>query len=279
LGQPLTRFRSIPYFSVMSQGSTPAASAPCPSCGTPASGKFCGECGAALLGVKCTSCSALLTPGALFCHRCGVGVGGRPSRATAAAATSPSGQRSIVPWVLAGAALLALVIMVASQQASAPTAASGGTMPLGTAPAGRAPDISAMSPRERADRLFDRVMNMSAQGKTDSAAFFASMAVGAYESVGPLDLDLRYDYGRMAEMSGDLPLAQSQADTILQENPDHLLGLILAARVAQARNDEATANRHLAHLARAEKVELAKSLDEYVRHRNDIDAAIALTKK
>jgi hypothetical protein len=122
-------------------------------------------------------------------------------------------------------------------------------------------------------------MNMSAQGKADSAAFFASMAVGAYESVGPLDLDLRYDYGRMAEMAGELPLAQAQADTILQENPDHLLGLILASRVAQARNDVTTANKHLAHLVRAEKTEMAKSLDEYVRHKNDIDAAIALTKK
>jgi hypothetical protein len=145
--------------------------------------------------------------------------------------------------------------------------------------ASRAPDISSMSPRERADRLFDRVMNMSAQGKADSAAFFASMAVGAYESVGPLDLDLRYDYGRMAEMAGDLPLAQAQADTILRENPDHLLGLILAARVAQAKGNASLSNQHLAHVVRAEKTELAKSLDEYVRHKNDIDAAIALTKK
>lgn len=239
------------------------------------------------MGVKCASCSALLTPGALFCHRCGAGVGGRPSRSAAAAAdaavVAPPGQRSIVPWVLAGAALLALVIMVAAQQGASPSGnAATATTPLGAAPLGagtRAPDISAMSPRDRADRLFDRVMRLSAEGKVDSATFFASMAVGAYESVGPLDLDLRYDYGRMAEMAGELPLAQAQADSIMRENPDHLLGLILAARVAQARNDVAAANRHLAHLARAEKTELAKSLDEYTRHRNDIDAAIALSKK
>lgn len=240
------------------------------------------------MGVKCASCNALLTPGALFCHRCGAGVGGRPAVSSAAlgahsAGGAPFGQRSILPWVVGGAALLALVIMVAAQQGAssagnAPTTA----MPLGAAPpmgGGRAPDISSMSPRERADRLFDRVMSMSAQGKADSAAFFAQMAVGAYESVGPLDLDLRYDYGRMAEMAGDLPLAQAQADSILRENPDHLLGLILAARVAQAKSDEAAASRYLARVVRAEKTELAKSLDEYVRHKNDIDAAIALTKK
>jgi uncharacterized protein HemY len=80
-------------------------------------------------------------------------------------------------------------------------------------------------------------------------------------------------------MAGDLPLAKAQADTILRENPDHLLGLILAARVAQAKNDVAGSNAYLAHVVRSEKTELAKSLDEYTRHKNDIDAAIALAKK
>jgi hypothetical protein len=230
-----------------------------------------------MLGVNCATCNALLTPGSSFCHRCGTPVGGRASRPAVAAAASP--QRSILPWVVAGAALLGLVIMVAAQQgrSEGPTGspgAMGAGAPLAQG-AVRAPDISSLTPRERADRLYDRVMTMSAQGKADSAAFFASMAVGAYEALAPLDNDLRYDYGRMAEIAGELDLAQAQADSILRENPDHLLGLILRARVAQARNDTAGYQRLLARVISARETELAKSLEEYTRHRSDIDAAIA----
>ena len=46
----------------------------------------------------------------------------------------------------------------------------------GAAGAGRAPDLSQMSPRDIADRLFDRVMRLSSEGKVDSAQFFATMA-------------------------------------------------------------------------------------------------------
>lgn len=272
--------------------SSPAASAPCPNCGATSQGKFCSECGAALLGVHCGSCNALLTPGAKFCHRCGTTVGSAaaPRAAAATAAPAAAAPRSILPWVVAGAALLALVIMVAAQQGRGPApAADAGATPLGGgapfaggAGAGgavRAPDISNMTPRERADRLYDRVMTMSAAGKADSAAFFASMAVGAYEALAPLDNDLRYDYGRMAEMAGDYALAKAQADSIFRENPDHLLALILAARVAQAKKDEAGSKKLLARLVAAEKTEMAKSLEEYARHKNDIDAAVALGRK
>ncbi len=255
---------------------------PCPSCGTSSTGKFCSNCGSAMMGANCASCSALLTPGARFCHRCGTTVGGASH---AAPARVPSGEKSVVPWVVAGAALLAMVILVAAQQGRSPAPTIGDAAPLGAeAPfagggAVRAPDISNMSPRERADRLYNRVMTMAAAGKADSAAFFASMAVGAYESLSPLDADLRYDYGRMAEMSGALPLAQAQADTILREQPDHLLGLILSARVALARGDKDRSQKLLSQLVAAEKTESAKSLEEYQRHRGDIDAALAEAAK
>lgn len=183
-----------------------------------------------------------------------------------------------MPFVIAGASLLALVITVASRQGSTSVTPTAAPPALGPSSAGRAPDISAMTPRERADRLFDRVMTLSAQGKADSASFFASMAVGAYQALAPLDADLRYDYGRMAEMAGDAPLAQAQADSILRENPDHLLGLILAARVAQAGNKPNRAAELFAHVKRSASTELAKNLDEYTRHRNDIDTALQLAK-
>lgn len=273
----------------------------CPSCGATSAGKFCSECGAALLGVTCATCRTPLTPGARFCHGCGTAVGGAaPARTPMAsgAVPTPAGpaERSILPWAIGIVAVLAVVIAVAVQQrGETPAQSMGANVPLdggaGAAPfaggaggaggAMRAPDISSMSPRERADRLYDRVMRLASEGKADSASFFATMAAQAYEMVGPLDNDLKYDFGRMSEMAGNLPEAQRQADAILADNPDHLLGLILAARVAQLRNDAAAEARFYKKLLEVAPVEQAKSIEEYARHQGDIDAALteARTKK
>lgn len=255
-------------------------------------GKFCAECGAALTGVSCAACQSPLTPGARFCHSCGTPVGAASPRGARAArgatpASAEPAPRSILPWAIGVVAVLALVIAVAVQQRDTSAPAGMGTnIPLdGSAPfagagagAMRAPDISSMSPRERADRLYDRVMRLASEGKTDSASFFATMAAQAYELLGPLDNDLKYDYGRMSEMAGNLDEAQKQSAAILASNPDHLLGLILAARVAQLKNDEATRARHFKRLLAVEKTEQAKSIEEYQRHKGDIDAAIEEAK-
>jgi hypothetical protein len=145
----------------------------------------------------------------------------------------------------------------------------------GEQPAVRGPDISALSPQERAERLFNRVMTLSGQGKTDSVLFFAPMAISAYEMLSPLNIDQRYDMGRIAEVAGALPLARAQADTILMKSPDHLLGLILATRVASLAGDSVAKRRYEAHLIAAAKTEATKKLPEYELHQNDITSALA----
>ena len=88
-----------------------------------------------------------------------------------------------------------------------------------------------MSPEEQADRLFNRVMRYSSEGKADSAAFFAPMALASIEALAPLDAHRRYDLGLVALTAGDVARAGAQGDTILAQRPTHLLGLMLAARV------------------------------------------------
>lgn len=182
--------------------------------------------------------------------------------------------------ILGGLAFVTLAVIFAAQrasQASAPAAAP--SMPA-AAPGGAAGvDISSMTPQERASRLFDRIMRLSEEGKRDSVELFSSMAITVYESLGPLDLDQRYDMGRIAQVSGQLEIAQAQADSILQQAPNHLLGLVLAAAVAEARGNQADRATYERKLLAAESAQLAQGLEEYTRHRVDIDAALAAARR
>ena len=136
-----------------------------------------------------------------------------------------------------------------------------------------------MSPEERADRLFNRVMLLDREGKSDSVLFFAPMAIEAYRLLAPLTLDQRYDMGRIAEVAGALPLASAQADTILLENPNHLLGLVLGTRVATLSKDAAARRRYETKLLEVEKSEVAKKLPEYSRHQDDIVSALVNARR
>jgi len=242
----------------------------CPSCGADATGKFCANCGAPLQGAACAQCRASLTPGAKFCHRCGAPVG-------AAAVSHQSGVGNALPWTVAAIALLALVALAAGQRFARPRE-SPAVDPIAMAPAavtGRAPDISALSPAERAERLYDRIMSASERGRDDSVRFFMPMALQAYESLGDMTLDQHYDLGRLAEVAGDAALATAEADTILRQHPNHLLGLVLASRAAKLRGDTRAVRRSLGELARVERSERQKQLPEYLLHQNDIDVALA----
>jgi hypothetical protein len=261
----------------------PALATTCPSCGARAEGRFCASCGAPLEGATCRTCASSLTPGARFCHHCGTPVGGTT--------TPPNEGRgpTAVPWIVASIALVALVALVAAQRFSAPTAtrldapvnalpqAQLGEIPA-DAPMGRAPDISQLTPRERADRLFDRVMQLHERGRTDSVQFFAQMAIPAYQMLRPLDLDARYDMGRIAEVAGLADFARAQADTILRGHPNHLLGLVLAIRASRLAGNEVAAATFERRLIAVEATERGRGLEEYARHRTDIDAALDVAR-
>jgi hypothetical protein len=236
---------------------------PCPRCKAPASGRFCASCGAALAGATCISCDQPLTAGARFCHHCGATVG------TSAAPSA----RSVLPWIVPGIAVMALVAFLIGQRVA--RGGAGAAPDASAPPAGmRAPDISSMSPEERASRLFDRVMRYGEQGKTDSLKIFAPMAIQAYEMLGPPDAHARYDMGMIGIVSGDAPFARAEADTILAANKTHLLGLVLAIKAAGLRQDTKARADYQARLVAAAPAEKAKKLKEYEDHMADIDAAL-----
>jgi uncharacterized membrane-anchored protein len=148
-----------------------------------------------------------------------------------------------------------------------------GAGPDGAAP--RAPDISSLTPAQRAERLYDRIMREAEAGNMDGVRSFMPMAVAAYEMLAPLTLDQRYDLGRVAEVGGDTALARAQADTMLRERPTHMLGLILGAKAARMVGNEPHARQFEVRLLSVEPRERSAALPEYLLHRNDIDTALA----
>jgi hypothetical protein len=218
-----------------------------------------------------------LSPGAKFCHRCGTPAG-------AAGRTDARSFSAALPWAVAAIALVALIALVAGQQfarsrgAADQTAADVPSAPIGGATGatgGRPPDISNLSPADAAIRLYDRVMAMHERGRADSVQLFAPMAIAAYEMIDKLDVDQRYDLGRIAAVSGDAARARAEADTIIAQQPNHLLGLILAADAARMRKDAAAERTYRDRLVAAAPAERAKQLPEYTTHANDITAALA----
>ena len=132
-----------------------------------------------------------------------------------------------------------------------------------------------MSPEERAERLYDRVMALNERGRADSVRFFAPMAIQAYTMLGQLNADQHYDLGRIAAVSGDQETAKAQADSILSHQPQHLLGLLLASDAAGLRGDKVAQTAYLRRFAAAEPAERAKQLPEYQQHVAEIDARLA----
>ena len=270
----------------------PTTTATCPRCSAPAFGNFCASCGAPLAGATCLRCEAALTPGANYCHRCGMPTPAAGSVRAAdvdrpTGAAEPRGFSPGLPWGVAIVAFVALVALVVGQrfgaraEGGAPVGGDVGAVgqaapipPLGT----RAPDISAMSPEQRATRLHDRVMSLAERGHTDSLQFFAPMAIGAYQRLDSLTLDHRYDLGSIAVVAGDEELARAQADTILSRSPNHLLGLMLAIRGARAAGDTPRAESLERRLIAVAATERARQLPEYRMHEREIDAALSAAR-
>ena len=206
--------------------------------------------------MTCHACGAQLSFTARFCHKCGAAI--------ATAGGTATGWRAGLPWALAGAALGALVAVVAMRSSAAPERSDQPVAPFASSGGGvRPPDISQMSPEERANRLFNRVMMLAEAGKTDSVQFFLPMALGAYAQLPQLDADARYHVGLLQLAGGDANGALAQADTIRQASPTHLFIYVLRAHAYQALRNVPEERRAYADFLRNEAVELARKRPEY----------------
>jgi tetratricopeptide (TPR) repeat protein len=233
----------------------------CPRCGAQSDGAFCAQCGAPLKGAKCRECQALLAAGARFCNSCGAPVGG----------SAAPGSGGKLPWVIAGAALVVVIVVLAWPALRGnDQPQSDGRVPLSQmdqdAAGPSAPGPLSGTPREQADRLFNRVMSERESGDTSQARFFLPMAIQAYGMAGNLDADGYYHLSLLQSFSGDHKAALSSAENILATSPNHLLGLSAAATAARAIGNSVAARKYYERFLAAYDTEIKSTKREYQDH-------------
>ena len=123
-----------------------------------------------------------------------------------------------------------------------------------------------MSPQERANRLFNRVMILAEAGKEDSVRFFLPMALGAYSQLPEPDADARYHIGLLQLAGGDPAAALAQADTIQRATPTHLFIYVLRAHAYRAQGNTGQERRAYSDFLRNEPAEMARNRPEYADH-------------
>jgi hypothetical protein len=214
----------------------------CPSCGTASSGRFCRSCGATLgeqaPRAKSDHWAWFFAGGAVALGIGGLVLGLSPVRLTSSAAAAEGGP------------------LVRTQQEQA-----------------AAPDISALSPRERFDRLYNRVMTAAENDDQATVDAFAPMAAQAYALLDQVDVDARYHLALILLHSGGLAEARAQGDSIETSVPGHLFGYLVQGAIARYEKDQLALDTiyraFLSHYpaeqqrGRPEYAEHARALEEF----------------
>lgn len=182
----------------------------------------------------------------------------------------PNNER--VAWFLGGGAVVAVVMglalwqsgklgpppAAASDAAAAPFAA-GGTD-------GAPPDISNMTPRERFDRLFNRIMRAAESGDEATVNNFSPMAVQAYTMLDTVDADARYHLALIYLHSGNVEGARAQGDSILKAQPGHLFGYVVKGTIARFQKDQTALTKTYSDFLAHYDAEQAAKRPEYAEH-------------
>jgi hypothetical protein len=236
------------------------ATFPCPTCGVslPARAKFCAECGTSVKAAAARTAAPAPAPGA------------RPS--------------AILPWFIAGVGVVAVaamaIIMALRPAAGGGPSAAAAPFAGGGGPGDRATtDLSQMTPRQAADRLYDRVARASEAGDTAQVQFFGPMTIQAYQGVTPVDADVRLHIGMTQLALGNLDGAAAEADSLVRDSRTHLFGPYLKAHIAQARRNAAAEKAAWQTFLANFDAERAKNLPEYEQHATALTGAKATAQQ
>jgi hypothetical protein len=236
---------------------------PCPACGNPGAGRFCSHCGTQRDGAACAGCGAPVSPAGRFCSSCGLTVGSGPGTVS----------RDRIPWVVAAlamAGLMAVLLIMLVRKSAGPAAQT--EVAVSSDASGEAPpDISSMSPLERFNRLYNRIMTAAQSGDQSTVSRFTPMALMAYSQLDTIDVDARYHAALLRVHTGDVTASRALADTILAQTPNHLFGYIVRGTVARFQKNQADLSRAYADFLQRYDAEMKVARPEYAEHRTSLD--------
>ena len=209
--------------------------------------------------MKCGNCGA--EAAGRFCHNCGKTL-------------DPTARKSLsLPWVIAAVAaggLLVLLVVVLARQQPRPAPATTAQGPFSSS-AGTPPDISNMTPRERFDRLYNRVMAAAESGDQATVNQFTPMAVMAYSQLDTVDPDARFHLALLSLHTGDPGTVEALADTILQQVPGHLFAFMIRGAQARFAGDSVALRQAYADFLGHYQAEMAAARPEYADHKRSVD--------
>lgn len=199
-------------------------------------------------GPPCPTCSEITVEAAEYCHHCGTSL-------TVTSSREAGRKQKLVVVILFS--FLSIISVTAAffivgpglkvfSNTTARVTPSPNSEPKAVSSdrrSGQPPNLSTMSPREAADRLFNRVMAASERGNKAEAEQFAPVAIEAYKRVGKLDADGLFHLGEIYLVLKDYKNVTVQAQRIKRLIPEHLLAAYLEYQVATLTGDKHTKDR------------------------------------
>jgi len=181
--------------------------------------------------------------------------------------------------VIAGLALtglMAVLLIMLARESPTPAATGPGDQAdvaaVADAPSQELPpDISNMSPRERFNRLYNRVMRAAQSGDEATVSRFTPMALMAYGQLDTVDADARYHAALLKVHTGEVDGSRALADSILAGDPGHLFGYIVRGTVARFRKDDRALNKAYADFLAHYDPEIKRARPEYEEHKTSLD--------
>jgi hypothetical protein len=174
---------------------------------------------------------------------------------------------------LAGLLGMLLFTLVRQAPARVPDAAQeqGGEVGSVESDGDAPPDISNMSPRERFNRLYNRIMRGAEAGDEATVTRFTPMALMAYAQLDTIDSDARFHAALLQVHTGNADAAKALGDTVLRQEPGHLFGYVILGTVARWKKDQPALRQAYAGFLQHYDAEMKTPRAEYAEHSRSLE--------